>query len=590
MDTRALLARLATLGFVVAAGCQQPVRDAPAASALVWDAFASEFIEATFVARPNVAVNKGRHEFDGKLPDFSAAGLKREIERLHAARDRARAFDAATLEPRRQLERDYVLAEIEGELFWTEEAERPWTNPGFYGFAIDPNVYLDREYAPLEQRMRAYIAYANGVPLIAAQARQNLRTPMPRTYVRLGRIIFGGLASYYEKDAPLVFAGVGTAAMREEFAAANAGAVRAMKGLDTWLAQQEAGATDGFAIGTAKFERMLNATERVDLPVARLKEIGELDLERNLAALREACARFAPGANLPECVAKMQAKKRPEGPVQGARAQLAELRAFIVEKGVVGIPGPELPLVAEAPAYRRWNAAYINIPGPFEKNLPSTYRIAPPDPAWSPAEQAAYIPGESDLLFISAHEVWPGHFLQHLHSNRSASMVGRVFQSYAFSEGWAHYAEEMMWEMGLGNGDPEVHIGQLTNALLRDVRYLSAIGLHTGGMTVQQSEAMFREKAFQDPGNARQQAARGTFDPAYGNYTLGKLMIRKRRRPRGTRGATAGDHGARIAPVMVGRGGRRSWQSFHDEFLSHGSPPIPLVRKAMLGPDAGPPL
>jgi uncharacterized protein (DUF885 family) len=152
-----------------------------------------------------------------------------------------------------------------------------------------------------------------------------------------------------------------------------------------------------------------------------------------------------------------------------------------------------------------------------------------------------------------------------------SSVVGRVFVGYAFAEGWAHYCEEMAWEAGLGNGDPEIHIGQLLHALLRDARFLSAIGMHTGKMTVAESETMFREEAFQDPGTARQQAARGTFDPAYLNYTLGKLMIRKLR-----------------ADWTATRGGQSAWKAFHDGFLSYGGPPIPLVRKAM-GVD-GPPL
>jgi len=170
------------------------------------------------------------------------------------------------------------------------------------------------------------------------------------------------------------------------------------------------------------------------------------------------------------------------------------------------------------------------------------------------------------------HEVWPGHFLQFLHSNANPDKLESIWVGYAFAEGWAHYCEEMMYEEGLGQGDPEAHIGQLTDALLRDVRLLSAIGMHTQGMTVAQSEKMFREQAFQDPGNARQQAARGTFDPAYLNYTLGKLMIRKLRADwiaKTKPGASADDHAL--------------WHDFHDKFLSFGGPPIPLLRKEMLG-------
>jgi hypothetical protein len=566
-------------GFVALAalclgGCASTQQSVAATSASPeWDGFVEAFITETFTAKPHHGVYAGRHEFDGRLPDLSAEGLQREAARLHAARDRVRAFDATKLSREQRYEQDYVLNEIDGQLFWDETMQWPTVSPGYYGWAFDPNVYVSREYAPLPDRMRAYIAYAKAIPRAAGQARANLKTPMPRTYVQLGRILFGGLASFYANDVPPVFASVGDPALQAQFREANAGAIAAMKELDGWFASLEATSTEGYAIGAARFAEMVWATEKVDVSIARLKEIGERDMERNLAALREACARYAPGKPIAECAEKVKAEKPPEGPVAAASRQLDDLRRFIVARKVVSIPGPEQARVAEAPSYRRWNAAYINIPGPYEKNLPSTYYIAPPDEKWTPAEQLAYVPGKADLLFISVHEVWPGHFLQFLHANRAGSKLGRVFGSYAFSEGWAHYTEEMMWEVGLNDGDAATHVGQLLNALLRNARYLSAIGLHTGGMTVAQSEAMFRDKAFQDPGNSRQQAARGTFDPAYGNYTLGKLMIRKLRED-----------------WTANRGGRAAWQSFHDEFLSHGSPPIPMIRKVMLGPDSGAPL
>jgi uncharacterized protein (DUF885 family) len=162
--------------------------------------------------------------------------------------------------------------------------------------------------------------------------------------------------------------------------------------------------------------------------------------------------------------------------------------------------------------------------------------------------------------------VYPGHFVQFLHANRSRSKFGQVFVGYAFAEGWAHYCEEMMYDEGLGQGDSELHIGQLQEALLRDVRFLSAIGLHTKGMTVEQSKQMFIDKGLRSEGEAEQQSNRGTFYPAYLNYTMGKLMIKKLR-----------------DDWCATRGGKSGWKQFHDQFLSYGGPPIPLVRKAMMG-------
>jgi hypothetical protein len=494
------------------------------------------------------------------------------VQRLHSVRDRAKGFKDNSLDHRQRFERDYLVARLDRDLFWLESAEWPFRNPAFYGSPLDPNVYIAREYASLAVRLRAYTTYAKAIPAAAEQIRHNLRTPLARTYVQIGHITFGGLARYYEKDVPAVFASVHDPRLQEEFRAANAGAIKAMQNLDAWFTQQEAGAPEEFALGPEKFGEMLRATEQVDVPLAQLKEMGERDLDRNLKALRAACSAFGPGQTVDACVAKVQANKPPDAPIEAARKQLAELRSVLEEKKIVTIPGPEQGRVEESPPYNRWNPAYISIPGPYEKNLPSIYYIAPPDPKWTQAEQDAYIPAKAFLLFISVHEVWPGHFLQFLHSNRASSKLGQVFICYAFSEGWAHYTEEMMWEVGFGNGDAETHIGQLLNALLRDVRFVSAIGMHTGGVTVPESEKLFREKAYQDVGNARQQAARGTFDPAYGNYTLGKLMIRKLRED-----------------WTESRGGRQAWKAFHDEFLNFGAPPIPRVRKAMLGGEIGSP-
>ncbi len=558
-----------------ASGCQQSTQQtapqaSPTPNTAQWDAYVNEFLNNYFTAHPDAGVLAGRHEFDGKLPDWTDEGIKREIARLHSERDRAMKFDAATLDERQRFERDYLVAQIDKDLFWIESADWPHRNPYFYADPIDPDVYVSREYAPLDTRLRAYTAYAKAVPAAIQQIRANLRLPLPRTYVKIGRTSIGGLADFYAKDVPAVFASVNDQNLQTDFRAANDGAIKAVKDFDAWLASQEASATDSFALGAEKFSEMLKATERVDVPLDQLEEIGRKDMDRNLAALRDACNAYAEGQTIQQCIAKAQAQKPSGSVVDAARQQLTDLKSFIVDKNLVTIPGTEEAKVGEAPPYKRWNFAYINIPGPYEKGLPSTYYISPPDPSWSKEKQDEYVPGKGSLLFTSAHEVWPGHFLQFLHANRSPSKFGQVFVGYAFAEGWAHYTEEMMYDAGLGAGDPETHIGQLLEALLRNVRFLSAIGMHTKGMTIADSERMFEEEGYQDAGTAQQQAARGTFDPAYLNYTMGKLMIKKLRED-----------------WTASRGGRNAWKDFHDQFLKYGGPPIPLVRTAMLGGNNG---
>lgn len=576
--------RALTLSAVVAAtflaGCSADAslsgQSTPAATSSVHAADAGRnaalatdvdaFLAGYFQHYPVFAANAGKHEFDGRLPDFSAEGLKANADWLHAQRKSFAAFTDDELDARGRFQRDYVLAVIDGQLFWLEDSGAPYKNPTFYTGDLSPSMYLTRPYAPLAQRMAAFVTYQEALPKALAQIKANLKLPLPASYIDVGVNSFAGFASFFKTDVPGIFAQVKDDALQARFKASNAAAIKATQELADWLKAQKPHATQDFALGADKFAKMLHATEGVDLPLDQLKAIGESDLARNLASLKSACDKFAPGQSLKDCVAKESADKPVGGAVEGARAQLASLRQFIVDKDLVSIPGTEQAKAEEAPPFNRWNFAYIEIPGPYEKNLPSVYYIAPPDPTWSKADQAAYVPGKAALLFVSAHEVWPGHFLQFLHANRAHWKFGQLFVGYAFAEGWAHYTEEMMFDAGLDGATPEVHIGQLTNALLRDVRYLSAIGLHTGGMSMAQSEQMFRDKAFQDPGNARQQAARGTYDPAYLNYTMGKLMIMQLRKD-----------------WIAAHPGPNALKAFHDQFLSYGGPPIPLVRQQMLG-------
>ncbi|MEJ0037565.1 MAG: DUF885 domain-containing protein [Gammaproteobacteria bacterium] len=573
-----LICILVTTLLIVACGKEPPPTPANTAAAkpAQWDGFVNRYVEDSLAANPFLAVDSGRHEFDGKAPDWSAQGFANEIARLKAARAEAEAFPADALSPQQRFERDYLVAGvINRELFWMDTARLPFENPAYYIGKLDPDPYLSREYAPLEKRMAGFIGYARNIPQLAADIRANLRTPMPKSLLERGVGGFGGYAEFYRNDVPKVFAGVQDADLQKQLAEATDAAAAAMNGLKSWLESQRASATNDYALGEALFTQMLKQTEDVDVPLKDLLAAGQADLDRNLKALREACDRFLPKKPITACIDKMNASKPKEGTVRGAIAQLNELQSFVTEKKLVTIPSPQQAAVKESPPYNRANSAYINIPGPFEKGVVSTYFVAPPDPAWSAKERAEYIPGVADLLFTSAHEVWPGHYLQFQHSTRNKSIVAGMWVGYAYAEGWAHYAEEMMWEAGIGTGEPEYHVGQLTNALLRNVRYMCAIGLHTQGMTVEQCEKLFRESAFSDAGTARQQAARGTYDPAYLNYTLGKLMIRKLR---------TDWMAVNPLPAGVDPSSPRKWQAFHDKFLSYGGPPIPLVRREMMGP------
>ena len=522
-----------------------------------------DFTTGYYEINPDTAVNNGLHEYDGRVPDYSAEGIQKSIGWYREMHDRVKDIDDSKLNDKEWLYKQQLEVVVDTSLFYLEDMKVMENNAWYGYYALDPDIYLSRAYAPLEIRMSAFINHVNGMASSVPGIKNNLK-PMPSTYAYVLKNFMAGLGEFVSTTPNEIFADVKDPDLQEKMAAATNKAAVVFSELAKWIDSQPR--NENFALTKEPYARMLWALERIDTPVEELILLAEQDLDRNLKAMDKACAKFSPGTSITDCIAKTVANKFKDGPVKGAKRQLTMLKQVVLDKEIVSIPTDDVALVAEAPPHQRSNSAYITIPGPHEQGMPSIYYIAPPDPNWSEEEQLSYIPGQMDLLATSVHEVWPGHFLEGLHSNLSGNPVTELAYSYAFSEGWAHYTEEMMADEGL-DYDPEMKIGQLLNALLRNVRFVSSLGLHTGKLTVEESEKLFLEKAFNDPGNARQQAARGTFDPGYLFYTVGKLMIKK------------------LRVDWLNKFPEKSLKEFHDTFLSFGSAPVPLIRKMMLGRD-----
>ena len=563
------------IGAGVISGCESEVavEEPAAAPESTWAEFTDEFFSRHFTASPTAAVWAGLHEYDGQLQDVSAEAIQRRTEMLREYAHRAEdEFSADTLTAVEELERQQLVSAIEGMLFGVEVAEYHLQNPAWYAGPLSPSVYVSREYAPKAERLVALTAHLQKIPEYIGQMRGTLRPPFPRPFVRTSLVQFGGLASHLQDDAPGLYADVEHPDLQAAFADAVGPAVTALRDLVAWLELELEDATDEFALGEERYRELLWRAYRIDLDWQTLKDVAQTDLERNLELLRTTCESFDPEITVADCAARVRDDKPEAGAVARANEQLPELKEFLTGADIVGIPGEETAFVAEAPAYRRTNSAYIEIPGPYEQGLPSIYYIAGPDPEWPEETRRQYVPGEADLLNTSVHEVWPGHFLHSLYITRSGNQVGKLLRNSMLNEGWAHYAEELMQEAGLGDDRPLVRVGQILDALMRDVRFLSSIGLHIEGMSVETSQRMFAELAYLDPGNAEQQALRGTYGPNYFIYTLGKLIIRKMRED-----------------WTAQRGGRSAWKEFHEELLSLGSAPLPVLREAMMGSgDPGP--
>jgi uncharacterized protein (DUF885 family) len=522
-----------------------------------FDALANKILDDMLVNAPLRAVDLGLHDRDGELPDITPAGLAADLARARADLASLDAVAPDSLTPARREVQGALAIELRGELFEREQLDLPHTNPiGYAQFGLDS--YVVRPYAPVAQRAAAVAKVCAAMPGYLAQARQNLQLPMPRTWIDIALLQTKGMIEFVDHD------------VREQLGdqPALAQCKSALADQVAWLEQQQPHGTNAYALGTDKFLAMLAATEGFTITLPALQKLADDQLARDTQALAEAARAIDPNKTPTEVVAQI-AQDRPTDSLAVATQIAAQLRQFLIDHEIVTVPPDETCEVRASPPFQRCNAAFLDGPGPFEKTvLPYFYYISPPDPTWPAEEQQAYLMPRTNLLFTTVHEVYPGHFIQALHTRRNPSRAAQMLRSYMTGEGWAHYAEQMMFDEGAGDKTPQAHVGQLTEALLRDVRFVVAIGEHTGGMTVEQAEVLFRDKAFQDPGNAHQQAVRGTFDPMFLAYTVGKLAIQKLRT----------DWMAKHPGATLGQ--------FHDEFLAHAPLPMSVIRRAMLGDDS----
>ena len=524
----------------------------------------STFFDGHLAFRPNLAIDLGLHEYDGKVPDRSKAAIEAEIARLKTARTALEQIEDARLSSRKRVEREIVLAEIRKELFDLDTRRRPFRDPFWYLFKFSLNSYIAREYAPAAERAAAMLRACEGAPAYYAQAAANLEPQLPKVWLMGATQMAKGIVGF-TADAKKAFDDPKLAACLDQLAKSVDGFVAALQ-------SRMAAATDDFRLGADNLVAMLRETDGITTDIATLERIARADLARNTTALIAAAKQIDPKRDVAAVIAEVTADK-PADLKAEVEKQLAETRKLIVDKQIVSLPRADVVEYRQSPAFMRGNFAAFSGAGPLEKTaLPSYYYIAPPDPAWPPEQQKAYLMSRADLLFTTAHEVYPGHFVQGMHQRASGSRVIQAFETYTASEGWAHYVEEMMWDEGLGNRDPRMHVGQLKNALLRDVRFLVALGYHAGTMTPDQATQMFVEQGFADPGNAKQQALRGTIDPMFLGYTLGKLIILELR-----------------ADWQLANPSR-SLREFHDEFLQYGEAPLPVIRRMMLGAAAKAPL
>ncbi len=536
--------------------------------------FSDEYLAALFDTYPPLASSLGLHDYDGLVPDFREGARNRRIAALRAFKTRLADIPPGALDAEDSHDYTLLSLSVDEELFELETLREFDRNPMAYSGALDVSGYVKRNYAPLERRVEALTGHLRHFPDVLVAAREILQPQIPLPFLETSLEVFMGTIQFLEHDLPAAVRPVGAGALWSRFERANTDALAALRAFTQYLDKDlRPRATDDFAIGEDRFRTMLRLGEMVDLPLNRLLEIGRDDMARNQRRLRGVAARLAPGVPIQEVV-RRQSRDHPSADrlIPEAAQVLDELREFILARGLVTVPSDVRCRVEETPPFARWAFAMMDTAGPFEVATESYYYVTPPEPDWTPEQKEEWLAkfDYGTLRDVGIHEVYPGHYVHFLHIKHVPRRLRQVLTSYSFVEGWAHYCEEMMLEAGYRRDDPQLQIAQLSEALLRNVRFLVSIQMHTRAMSVEEATRLFVDEAFMEPLGARKEAARGTFDPGYLNYTLGKLLILKLR-----------DDLQRI------QGGRFTLRAFHDSVLALGAPPVPLARRHLTGQESG---
>jgi uncharacterized protein (DUF885 family) len=549
-----------------------------------YEAVAEEYIKGYFAARPLLGTSIGLHEYDGRISDYSRLALDAELARLKRFDDRLAKFDLGKLGQRQSIDLRILRAAIKKEIFQRQEISIFERDPTVYARAADVNVYIKRNFAPLEDRMRSIIAIESQVPNIIIAAKLNLDPILPKPYVELAIQIARGSADFLRKNLAEAATELRDDRIRGEFLESNRKAAAALSDYAGWLEHQRLPkATAEFALGTGKFRRFLAETELVDLAPEKILELGMAQLKKEQDAFAEAAKTINPEKSAVDVFKEIKSEHpTAENLLPDVAKDLEQMRKFVTTRKLVTIPSEVRARVKETPQYRRATSfASMDTPGPFEKRATEAYYyVTPPEADWPQKQQEEWLTSFNyyNADVISIHEVYPGHYVQFLRLNASpASKVEKIFSSYAFVEGWAHYCEKMMIDEGYGaaggakpNEDEikraaKYRMAQADQAMLRLCRLCVAIKMHTQKMTIDEATKFFQDNCYYEEKPARVEAMRGTIDPGYLNYTLGKLQILKLR----------DDYRAQERENF-------SLQKFHNELLNHGMPPIRLLREIML--------
>ena len=545
------------------------------------------FDQIYFPYQPSSGTMTGYHQYDAQLEDFSRKSIDAEVAALKGFEQRIEAIhpDEAAIDFVPRSDREIVLNDIRSHLLELETIRSWEKDPDVYSSTAANAAFtlMERKFAPADVRLRSLIARERKMPGMLAEARENLKNP-PHIYTETAIEQLPGTISMFEQDVPRAFEQATDPALQAEFAQTNAAVIAALKDYQKWLQTDLLPRSNGdFRIGAKTFQKKLEYDEMVDIPLPRLLEIGWADLHKNQAHFNRIAKELEPNKDPKEVLAELGADHpAPDQLLNTFRSTFDGLVAFIRSHHIVTIPSDVRPTLEETPPFMRATTfASMDTPGPYETHSTTAYfNVTLPDASMTPAEVEGFMHSFNvgTIISTAVHEAYPGHYVQFLWVPQAPSRVRKLLGANTNVEGWAHYCEQMMLDEGYGQpgtGAKDereakfLRLGQLQDALLRNARFIVGIEMHTGAMSYDQAVNFFQKEGYQSKESAEVEARRGTADPTYLYYTLGKLEIMKLRED-----------------LMKKQGAAFSLEEFHNNFLRQGFPPIKIVREALLGDDS----
>lgn len=536
-----------------------------------------EYITKSLEWNPQTGVSLGLHEYDGKLGHYSKTDLDERVTTLKKFDQEFSAIDSTTLSKRNYYDWKIIKSNVKNELFSFQDLKPYTKNPMVYAGAIDVNIYIQRNFAPIEQQIKSIIAIEKEAPKFFENAKANLQDSLALPHIKLAIDIARGSASFLGKDLLVALKNVKNDSLMKSFNETNQKAIAAINDFADFLEKEKLPkANNKYAIGVKNYKKMLLYQEEIKLSPDEILAIGLKELKKEQASFNAAAKIINPNKKPIDVYNEMQ-KEHPTAQdlIPHARKNIEAIRQYLIDHKIVTMPSEVRVKIQETPAYARsTSTASMDSPGAFEtKATQAFYYITPVDPKWTPKQQEDWLAQFNFYTtdIVSIHEAYPGHYTQFLHSNASkTSKIQKIFMSYAYVEGWAHYTEKMMIDEGYGNtGDPikaaKYRLAQSGDALLRICRLCVSINTHCHGMNVDDATKFFMNNWYQGDKPSRQEALRGTYDPGYLFYTLGKLQILKLRED-----------------YKKQEGSNYNLQKFNDAMLDNGMPPIQILREILL--------